>query len=132
MAPAVARRIDTLREQGRLRMLAGQTLSFARFSEGVEVAWRPRQTQRIEKLRACLIINCTGPQSDLSAASDPLVVQLFRSGQIAADPLGLGLVVDLQCRVQDANDQRRSRLFAVGSMTKGAFWEITAVPDIRV
>lgn len=59
-----------------------------------------RKTQRIETLRARLIINCMGPRSDLSAASDPLVVQLFRSGQITADPLGLGLVVDQHSRVQ--------------------------------
>lgn len=132
MAPSVAQRIDTLRNQGRLRVLAGQTLSVAPSSEGVEVAWRPRKTQRVETLRARLIINCTGPRSDLSAASDPLVVQLFRSGQITADPLGLGLVVDQQSRVRGADGQPRSRLFAVGPMTKGTFWEITAVPDIRV
>lgn len=132
MAPSVADCIRKLRHEGRLRILAGQVLSYTPSSNGVEILWRARKGQRTDSLHARLIINCTGPRSDLAASSEPLIVQLFRSGQIVADPLGLGLVVDQQSRVQNADGRTHSRLFAVGPMTKGAFWEITAVPDIRM
>ncbi|HXG81919.1 MAG TPA: hypothetical protein VNJ05_08975, partial [Sphingomicrobium sp.] len=43
------------------------------------------------------------------------------------DELGVGLDVDQRSRVQGAD-----RAWALGPLTKGRFWEIIAVPDIRV
>lgn len=50
---------------------------------------------------------------------------------IVPDPLGLGIG---GCRFRGDSPSRISpaRLFAVGALTAGQFWEITAVPDIRV
>jgi uncharacterized NAD(P)/FAD-binding protein YdhS len=39
--------------------------------------------------------------------------------------------VDNQCRLRDSQGRASSRLHAIGPMTRGAFWEINAVPDIR-
>ena len=43
-----------------------------------------------------------------------------------ADRLGMGLEVDERSRLDGA-----PRAWAVGPLTKGRFWEIVAVPDIR-
>jgi len=43
----------------------------------------------------------------------------------------LGLDVSATCAVMDRGGAISRRLFAVGPITKGAFWEMTAVPDIR-
>jgi uncharacterized NAD(P)/FAD-binding protein YdhS len=51
------------------------------------------------------------------------------SGQIRS---GLGLDVDASGRLIGANGAAHDRLYAVGPITRGAFWEITAVPDIRL
>jgi uncharacterized NAD(P)/FAD-binding protein YdhS len=48
------------------------------------------------------------------------------SRQIQPDELGMGLLVDGRGKA-DGSDQ----LWAVGPLTKGVWWEIVAVPDIR-
>jgi len=48
------------------------------------------------------------------------------------DELGLGICVDRQSRVLDPDGRPQPGLFAAGALTAGQFWEITAVPDIRV
>ncbi len=44
----------------------------------------------------------------------------------------LGLDVDARHRVVHADGRPHPTLFAVGPITRGALWEINAVPDIRV
>jgi uncharacterized NAD(P)/FAD-binding protein YdhS len=41
-------------------------------------------------------------------------------------------VVDGQSQVLKSVGQPQPGLFAVGALTAGQFWEITAVPDIRM
>ena len=51
---------------------------------------------------------------------------LLDHGAAHPDHLGIGLEVDEHSRV--AGDER---LWALGPLTKGRYWEIIAVPDIR-
>ena len=132
LPPAVASRLDELRRQGRLKVIAGHALSFTPSASAVEVVWRSRGSVQTRQLSAQLVVNCTGPQSDLSRTTEPLLVQLAKHGQVAADPMGLGLVIDRQARTIGADSKPNPRLFALGPMTRGTFWEITAVPDIRI
>ena len=46
-------------------------------------------------------------------------------------PLGLGVDCTTYGAVVDAQGQPSANLFAVGPMTRGALWEIIAVPEIR-
>ena len=45
-------------------------------------------------------------------------------GEVQPDHLGIGLEVD-------ENSRAGERLWALGPLTKGRYWEIIAVPDIR-
>jgi uncharacterized NAD(P)/FAD-binding protein YdhS len=72
------------------------------------------------------IVNCTGPAGDIRRTPDPFISELLRNGTAAADPLSLGLEVDECCRLSGSE-----RIYAVGPLTKGMFWEMVAVPDIR-
>ena len=47
------------------------------------------------------------------------------------DPLRLGLAVTGTCALINRSGAISRRVFAVGPVTKGMFWEMTAVPDIR-
>ena len=78
------------------------------------------------------MVNCTGPSADVERSTEPLVSALASRGLIRADPLRLGLDVDTDHRVLRADGQTHETLFAVGPITRGALWEINAVPDIRV
>jgi uncharacterized NAD(P)/FAD-binding protein YdhS len=63
---------------------------------------------------------------------NPLVRSLLKQGLAFPDPFGLGLRVARDLRLIRADGRANDRLFAVGPVTKGTFWETTAVPDIRV
>ena len=76
-------------------------------------------------VEARLAVNCTGPSEKLADSANPLLRQLLADKLIAPGELGLGVRVDDGCRAGE-------NLWAVGPLTKGRWWEITAVPDIRV
>jgi uncharacterized NAD(P)/FAD-binding protein YdhS len=62
----------------------------------------------------------------------PLVRRLLQEGVARADPLGIGLDVTGEGAVIDRENRVSRRLYAVGPITRGVFWEATAVPDIRL
>jgi uncharacterized NAD(P)/FAD-binding protein YdhS len=69
---------------------------------------------------------------DISGAQDTLLRSLLDGGGIRPDPCRIGIDVNPACRVLDRTGEAAATLFAIGPMTRGTFWEIVAVPDIRV
>ncbi|WP_242187340.1 FAD/NAD(P)-binding protein [Sphingomonas sp. CARO-RG-8B-R24-01] len=131
LAPPVADRIAALRSTGRLALVAGKIERVAMGATGVDVTWRPRGSAASQPLNVQWIINCTGPQGDLRRTGEPVLRQLTTRGAIRPDAAQLGIDVDEQMRVIGRDGRPNDRLFALGPMTRGAFWEIVAVPDIR-
>jgi len=133
IAPAVAERLDLLRADGRLVIVAGKTLSFtADGRDRVTARWRPRGQSHIEQLSVRRVINCSGPIVDIDRTEEPLLRQLRTAGLATSDGLGLGLATDREGRLVGADGNVNERIYALGPMTRGSFWEITAVPDIRI
>lgn len=133
LSPQVAERLARMRADGGLRVLAGKLERVGLLEGGrVGVVWRPRGETQTWRLDVDLMINCTGPSADVERSTEPLVAALASRGLIRADPLRLGLDVDADHRVLRADGQTHETLFAVGPITRGALWEINAVPDIRV
>jgi uncharacterized NAD(P)/FAD-binding protein YdhS len=124
IAPGVAARIAAMRASGRLEVLAGRIAAVE--GETVTIARRGGGALR---RRFAAVINCTGPEGDIRRVADPLIRQLLASGRARPDALNLGLEVDAASRV--AGRGPSPVLYAVGPLSKGAFWEIVAVPDIR-
>ena len=131
IAPEVADRLERMRREGRLEVRGGRPLAFQEVVGEVAVTWRPRGAKDAEVLRVQRVINCTGPQGDLLRASEPLLKTLLARGLIRPDAHRLGIDVDSQARTVAADGSSNEWLFALGPMTRGAFWEIVAVPDIR-
>lgn len=127
LAPEVAASLGALAASGRFSVVAGTP---TRLGGGALIV-RPRGGGERQKLAAARVINCTGPLGDLSRATDPLLKALLARGDARPDALRLGLDVDSECRLRDAAGRASGRLHAIGPMTRGAFWEINAVPDIR-
>ena len=132
MAPPVAAKLAGMIETGHLAVAAGRLVSIEAAPEGLHVQWRPKGAENQERLSAALLVNCAGPNGDPAASSDPLLIGLLRSGNARGDACGLGLDVNADTRVIDAGGRAHDTLFAVGPITRGALWEITSVPDIRL
>ena len=131
-APHVHARIIALQESGELTLLAGRIVAAKRDKEGVSVAWRPRGKRSEQKLSFGAIVNCTGPHHDLRESDEPLLRRLFAEGAVRPHPTGYGLDVSAEGNIIGADGKASSRLFALGPPTIGAYWETTAVPEIRV
>ena len=131
LAPAVADRLAAMQAAGRLTVVAGKTVGFAECGDGVEVDWRPRGANSVEQMQIRRVFNCTGPLGDLSRTREPLLRSLLDRGAIRSDTARLGIDVDRDAAVIGGDGRTSLRLFAVGPMTRGSFWEIVAVPDIR-
>lgn len=82
-------------------------------------------------LEAVRIIDCRGIRRDPAAHASPLIAGLLTSGAARIDPLGIGLEVTNDCQVVGRNGAPSARIHAIGPVSRAAFWEITAVPDIR-
>lgn len=131
IAPQVADRLDRLKAQGRLEIRAAKVTTATPDGDGLVVGLRPRGASVQHDLRVARMVNCTGPLGDLRRVADPLLRNLFDRGDIRPDPLAIGIDVDRQCRAIAVDGSAQDRLHVVGPMTRGAHWEIVAVPDIR-
>lgn len=131
LAPVVADRIEALAAGGRLSFRAGKTVAVTPEGEGLRLDWRPRHRDAAETIRVRRIVNCTGPQGDLTRSTETLLRTLAQRGAIRPDRLRLGVDVDIRSRVVAADGIPHQRLFCVGPMTRGSSWEIVAVPDLR-
>lgn len=131
LAPDVAARIAALRASGRLEIVAGKIAATEPQADGVAVRWRPRGGDALEQRVVQRIVNCTGPQGDLARTGEPVLRALVKRGVIRPDPARLGIDVDDQLRTLTEDGRANERICAIGPMTRGAFWEIVAVPDIR-
>lgn len=125
IAPEVAHRLKQLIGDGQLRVAAGRIAACRSDGNAVDVEIQKRGGGNISGSLA-YVFNCTGPLHDLASTADPLLASLLSAGHARADDLGIGLAVDGRSRVDGAE-----RLWALGPLTKGRFWEIIAVPDIR-
>jgi len=124
IAPEVAATIHRLIGEGRLQVMAGRVVSAKDAGSGLEVEVRPRGAQTSRQMTFDYAFNCTGPLHSIERTRDPLLRSLLDGGQASPDQLGMGLDVDERSRAGE-------RLWALGPLTKGRYWEIIAVPDIR-
>jgi uncharacterized NAD(P)/FAD-binding protein YdhS len=126
IAPEVAGRIKRLVQLGQLEIVAGKVTDMWVSGQQLDVAIRRRGHARATDHRFALAVNCTGPLGSIRQSGDALINDLFEKGLAKPDALDLGVEVDGGSRVAGSE-----RAWAVGPLTKGRYWEITAVPDIR-
>jgi uncharacterized NAD(P)/FAD-binding protein YdhS len=109
-----------------LEVIAGRILAARSVDDGLEVEFRKRGARSAQSMRFAYAFNCTGPLHAIERTRDPLLRSLLDAGQVRPDELAIGLDVDNRSRALGGE-----RLWALGPLTKGRYWEIIAVPDIR-
>ena len=132
MAPEVAARFAAMIADGKLEIVAGRLIETRRVGEGAEAVLRRRGARVEETLSVARIISCKGVTSSPDGSANPLVRSLFAAGLARVDPLRIGIEVAPDCAIVDRDGRASQRLFAIGPMSQAAFWEIVAIPDIRL
>lgn len=120
--PPTWHRIEALMTAGRLSLRAGRIRRLTPHPDHIDV------DLTAGTFPADLVVNTTGPS--LSLRSHALLSTLLDAGLVTECPLGLGIAIDDdgRCRTRDGHP---SRLFALGTLTRGQFFETVAVPHIR-
>lgn len=131
IAPVAAERIAKAEARGQFRLIAGRVAGFTPHPGGVTVAVTRRGGAGRLALEAAAVFECRGRAPDVARSDNPLLAALLAEGLARPDPLGLGLDVTPDGALVDPGGRASDRLFGLGPVTAGTFWEITAVPDIR-
>lgn len=132
IAPDVYARAQKAIDENRLVLLAGRVTSVHQDAEGMTtVSIRKRGQTDLVHLDCAAVIDCTGIVKDPAASANPLISSMIASGLARPDPLRIGLDISANCQVIDAKGNASNRILAVGPPTRGAFFEIDAIPEIR-
>lgn len=130
-AEALAR-ITHLRRSARLQVHAGRIQSLQPVTDGIRVAWRPRGGTTNRELIVDRVVNCTGPDYDVTRSRDPLIRGLVRDGLMVPDGLGLGMRTGAHGAVVDAQGWHGPNLHYLGPMLRADHWEATAAAELAV
>jgi uncharacterized NAD(P)/FAD-binding protein YdhS len=131
MAPEVETRINAMIGAARLTIVAGKVCAVQPDASGALVLFRRRRKNATESMHVKMIVECRGTSLTPWETGNPVLRSLLGQGLGRADALRIGLDVTPECAIINQDGIPSTRLFAVGPLTRAAFWEITAVPDIR-
>jgi uncharacterized NAD(P)/FAD-binding protein YdhS len=131
MAPEVEARITDALYAGRLTVMAAKVTGIEPNEAGARVLYRRRGQSNVLSMQVGAIVDCTGIVKYPHASANPAVRSLFDRGLARADPLHIGIETNADCAIVNHGGVASRRLFAVGPLTRAAFWEIIAIPDIR-
>ncbi|WP_445219740.1 FAD/NAD(P)-binding protein [Bradyrhizobium sp. Pa8] len=131
MAPEVEARITQALDRGQLTLMAAKVISIEPNKSGARVTYRRRGDANPLDIQVGAVVDCTGIVKDPRATLNPAVLSLFDRGLARVDPLCIGIETDRNCAIISRDGAASRCLFAVGPLTRAAFWEIMAIPDIR-
>ena len=77
------------------------------------------------------VVCCAGPLLHYGRIADPLVQSLRDAGHLTPDALGLGIRTDAHGALRGADDRLSPDLFTLGPSRRPAYFESTAVPELR-
>lgn len=123
--------MQSLIESGQLQVLAGRILEAEIKNNLAQVKMKERRSQQPYIYSVQRIINCTGPQTDITKTGNTLLRNLISKKMIEPDELRLGIKASIQGQII-SDGQTSPLLFTLGSPLKGVLWESTAVPELRM
>jgi uncharacterized NAD(P)/FAD-binding protein YdhS len=131
MPVTTAARVGQAQRDGQLHIRAARIADLRVRDGAVDVLVGEGGGAPAAAIRVARVINCSGPGCDYDRIREPFVRSLLEQGHVRPDSLRLGLDVTPQCALRNSRGEISRRLYAVGPVTKAAFWEMTSVPDIR-
>ena len=130
IAPVAFKRLEKLFATKQLNQQSGRLEQIVATKEAINIQLRNKQNE-ILSLDIGSIVNCTGPNNDISVLTDPLIQQLYKDGLISQDANKIGIEVNDHYEVIGSDGKSVSNLFYIGPMLKAKYWEAIAVPELR-
>ncbi|MGB3335964.1 MAG: FAD/NAD(P)-binding protein [Devosia sp.] len=117
---------------GQVQLVAAEFVGVERVDGQVRAQIRRRGSNARETMDVARVYDCGGVSVDVMSSSNPVIRDLIAHGRARPDTLRIGLDVDEHCAVIDQAGKVTERLLVLGPLTRGRFFEIEAIPDIRV
>jgi uncharacterized NAD(P)/FAD-binding protein YdhS len=117
---------------GQVQLVAAEFVGVDRVDGQVRAQIRRRGTTTRETVGVARVYDCGGVSVDVMSSSNPVIRDLIAHGRARPDALHIGLDVDEHCAIIDSQGKVTERLLVVGPLTRGRFFEIEAIPDIRL
>lgn len=117
---------------GQVELVAAEFVSIEHAGPNVRATIRPRGRADRQQIEVARVYDCGGVSVDVRASANPVLRQMLRDGLARPDTLNIGLDVDEHCSPIRADGNPSRRLRVVGPLTRGRYFEIEAVPDIRL
>lgn len=131
IAPEINEVVQAMRESGQLTITAGRIQDHQALADGVAVTVRPRRSPTHQIVQVSRVIHCTGVQADYRRSSQSLIANLRQQGLIRPNDIGLGVDTAPDGSVLEAQGNRSTLLYTLGTPRKGNLWETIAVPELR-
>jgi uncharacterized NAD(P)/FAD-binding protein YdhS len=131
LPPATAHQLQQMLVSQQLQLHAGRILQLQLNAEHLSVQWRARSASEVHSLQVDRIINCTGPDYDVTRSREPLLRSLLQQQLATPDVLRLGLRTAEHGALLDSRGQQPHRLYYLGPMLRAAHWEATAAQELR-
>ncbi|OAM77124.1 FAD/NAD(P)-binding protein [Devosia elaeis] len=117
---------------GQVKLVAAEFIDIERADDKVRAIIRPRSTSLRQVMDVARVYDCGGVTVDVRASANPVIQHVIRTGMARPDAMRIGLDVDEHCALIGADGAVSRRIHVVGPLTRGRFFEIEAIPDIRV
>lgn len=122
----VLKLLKELSERDQLHIISGRVLAI----EDNILKISQRQCNNTSHIKISSIINCMGPALTMKN-NQPLISALSRHGLAAFDTLNMGFSISNDGALENIYGKPSEQCFVLGPLTKGTYWECTAVPEIR-
>ncbi|WP_147197393.1 FAD/NAD(P)-binding protein [Pantoea sp. CCBC3-3-1] len=138
IAPQVSEILNQSQASGRLHVLAARLTAVRSAEQGIQLTLQPRRGVRAAwpewseqpGLHVDKLIVTTGPAHGALLNSDALLHQLAEAGEIQADPLALGILVNAHSQAVNQHGFANSHLHVVGPAARGRFGELMGLPQV--
>ena len=130
LAPSAADIFDAMIASGALRLKRGRVRDVRTADGQAAVTLESHTGGQLETLTVQRVIFATGLEG--ARANHGLVARLLDTGLVRTDQQGLGLEVTEALEIVNSQGVPAPRMWALGPIVRGVFWECLAVPDIRV
>ena len=115
----------------KLEIISGRIHSLQELNDGVEITIARRNKSEMLNIKVGRVINCTGPEVDITKMKSPLIQNMLLSKTVLPDELKMGFYATPDGTIINSDGSTSERIFTIGSWLKGILWESTAVPELR-
>jgi uncharacterized NAD(P)/FAD-binding protein YdhS len=128
--PQIEEIVERMVDSGQLAFHRARVRSVRRAPQGFAVEFEDHDATITREAMYSTLINCTGFDSRLAAATDPLVRGLAIDGLLRPSACGLGVEVDADSRAIGVRGAHVPNLYVIGPLTGGSLGEASSVPVI--